>query len=68
MPQFLEGATNEPVPRIYASCKIHEITNLGMVTLRMNETVVTQDNYNFLTLQDFEVAFEKNSEEDDQEM
>jgi len=38
------------------------------MTLRLNETVIVYDNYHFVTLQDFEVVFKKNSDEDAQGM
>ena len=49
--------------RTYANFKINEITSLGLMTLQMNEPVVVHDAYDFVTLQDFEVEFVQNSDE-----
>ena len=38
------------------------------MTIRTNETVLNYDDYSKLTIQDFEVTFKKNSEEEDQSM
>lgn len=56
--------------RTYASVKIAEITPLGLMTLRLNETVIQHrlEEYTSLTSVDFEVIYVKNSEEEDQEM
>lgn len=45
---------------------VTEITQLGLVTLKMNETVVTHDNYDFVTYADFEVEYKQNSDEEEQ--
>ena len=54
--------------RQYAGCRIADITTLGLMTLKMNETVIIHDDYNDLTLQDFDVVFQQNSEEEEQSM
>ena len=47
--------------RQYAGCRISDITTLGLMTLKMNETVIIHDDYSDLTLQDFDVVFQQNS-------
>ena len=44
---------------MYANCKILEITQLGLMTLKMNETVIQhkEEDYKNLTTVDFEVVF-----------
>lgn len=53
--------------RTYASVRITEISSLGLMTLRMNETVIQHkdEQYDALTKVDFEVIFVKNSDEED---
>ena len=51
-------------PRIYASYKIDEISLIGLMTLKMSEAVVVHDSYEYVTLQDFEVEYKLNSDEE----
>ena len=62
----------EPIPdapelgkRIYASCVVESISAIGLMTLKMNETVVVLPDYSFVTKQDFEVIFIQNSDEEE---
>ena len=50
--------------RTYAGCRIDSISTLGLMTLHMNETVVTHESYANLSQRDFDVVFEMNSEEE----
>ena len=56
----------ETTVREYVSCKISEVTLLGLVTIEMSEPVIVHGNYDFLTIQDFELEYQQNSEEDEQ--
>ena len=51
--------------REYAGCRIADITTLGLMTLKMNETVIIHDDYSNLTVQDFDVVFQQNSQEEE---
>lgn len=53
--------------RTYAGCRIESITPLGLMVLTMSEKVALQDEYKDLTLQDFDVVYLKNSDENDQQ-
>ena len=58
----------ERVDRMYAIYKIDSISTLGLMTLKMNETVIVHEDYSDLTVQDFDIIYEKNSDEEMQPM
>lgn len=53
---------------MYAIYKIDSISTLGLMTLKMNETVIVHEDYSDLTVQDFDIIYEKNSDEEMQPM
>ena len=63
----LQFNATQTLVREYASCKISDVTLLGLVTIEMSEPVTVLDSYDFLTIQDFELEYRQNSDEDEQD-